>query len=86
MRDVPVVVVLGERGSGKSVALDQERILLTHEGVAVASLHLGRDVSDTISAGADLRQHLTVPEDRPLPHFDLDGREVGLFALTKLVY
>lgn len=29
MRDVPVVVVLGERGSGKSVTLEQEHTLLT---------------------------------------------------------
>jgi ABC-type glutathione transport system ATPase component len=29
LRDVPVVVVLGERGAGKSVALEQERGLLS---------------------------------------------------------
>lgn len=31
MRDVPVVVVLGERGAGKSVALEQEHDLLSSQ-------------------------------------------------------
>ncbi|MFE7244391.1 hypothetical protein [Streptomyces sp. NPDC057580] len=84
MREVPVVVVLGERGSGKSVALDQERALLADDGVAVASLHLGQDVSDTISAGADLRQHLTLPEDRPVQHVLLDGLDEGMSAIPNL--
>jgi hypothetical protein len=84
MREVPVVVVLGERGSGKSVALDQERALLADDGVAVAALHLGRDISDPISAGADLRRHLTPPQDRPEQHVLLDGLDEGMSDIQGL--
>ncbi|MFF7250066.1 hypothetical protein ACFZBU_39965 [Embleya sp. NPDC008237] len=42
--DVPVVVVSGERGSGKSVALEQEQTRLDGARLPNAYVHLGRDV------------------------------------------
>jgi hypothetical protein len=84
MREVPVVVVLGERGSGKSVALEQERALLAEDEVAVAALHLGRDISDSISAGVDLRRLLTPPQDRPEQHVLLDGLDEGMSDIQSL--
>ncbi|MEV6534160.1 hypothetical protein AB0M86_31955 [Streptomyces sp. NPDC051639] len=80
LRDVPVVVVLGERGAGKSVALDQEHALLREQGMRAAPLlHLGRDVFDTASAGSALHQHLSQAEDQGRQrHVLLDGLDEGL--------
>lgn len=84
MRDVPVVVVLGERGAGKSVALEQEHDLLTSQGATTAPLlHLGRDVIDTTSAGSTLQQHLLVAGDGPR-YVLLDGLDEGLSDISSL--
>jgi hypothetical protein len=77
LRDVPVVVVLGERGAGKSVALQQEYDLLSRQGAKVAPmLHLGRDV-DTTSAGSILQQHLGDAGEDPR-YVLLDGLDEAL--------
>jgi hypothetical protein len=48
LRDGPVVVVLGERGPGRSVTLQQEHCLLAEQCLNTAPLvHLGQDVFDT---------------------------------------
>ncbi|MGW6457522.1 hypothetical protein ACWF94_16650 [Streptomyces sp. NPDC055078] len=78
MRDVQVVVVLGERGAGKSVTLEQEHGLLSDGGADVAPwLHLGRDVADTATATSTLQQHLYGHGDGPR-HVLLDGLDEGL--------
>ncbi|WP_405933714.1 hypothetical protein [Streptomyces sp. NBC_00827] len=84
MRDVPVVVVLGERGAGKSVALEQEHGLLRDQGAEAALwLHLGRDVADTVSAGSTLQQHLHGQVDGPR-YVLLDGLDEGLSDIPVL--
>ncbi|MCX5063831.1 MULTISPECIES: hypothetical protein [unclassified Streptomyces] len=84
MRDVPVVVVLGERGAGKSVALEQEHGLLRDQGAEAAPwLHLGRDVADTASAGSTLQQHLHGQGDGPR-YVLLDGLDEGLSDIPGL--
>ncbi|MFG2134786.1 hypothetical protein ACGFNV_44530 [Streptomyces sp. NPDC048751] len=84
MRDVPVVVVLGERGAGKSVALEQEQALLGPQEAGAASLlHLGRDVADTASAAAVLHEHLSAEQDGPL-YVLLDGLDEGLSDIPGL--
>ncbi|MFF3876070.1 hypothetical protein [Streptomyces sp. NPDC001978] len=84
LRDVPVVVVLGERGAGKSVALEQEHALLSEEGVQVVPLlHLGRDVFDTDSASSTLEQRLHAGEDQER-YVLLDGLDEGLSDIPGL--
>ncbi len=78
LRDLPVVVVVGERGAGKSVALEQEHVLLSVGGSNVAPLlHLGRDVFDTGSAGSTLQQHLH-GDGEEAQYVLLDGLDEGL--------
>ncbi|MFI6661470.1 NACHT domain-containing protein [Streptomyces sp. NPDC050523] len=77
LRNVPVVVVLGERGAGKSVALEQEHDLLSSQGAKVAPvLHLGRDV-DIISAASILQEHLNNVGEGPR-YVLMDGLDEGL--------
>ena len=84
LRDVPVVVVLGERGAGKSIALTQEHELLTGAGLEVAPpLHLGRDVYDAASADRALRQRLHAEQDQR-PYVLLDGLDEGLSDIPGL--
>jgi hypothetical protein len=84
MRDVPVLVVLGERGAGKSVALEQEHALLSSQGAATAPLlHLGRDVADTVSAASTLQQHLHRAGGDPR-FVLLDGLDEGLSDIPGL--
>lgn len=84
MRNIPVVVVLGERGAGKSVALEQERALLTDQQAAIALLDLGKDVSDTTTAGTDLRHHLQAAEELSEKHVLLDSLDEGLSDIPGL--
>ncbi|MFJ8097646.1 hypothetical protein [Streptomyces griseofuscus] len=84
LRDVPVVVVLGERGAGKSVALEQEHALLGEEGVQAAPLlHLGRDVFDPPSASIAFDQclHQSIGQVR---HVLLDGLDEGMSDIPGL--
>ncbi|MEV7243093.1 hypothetical protein AB0N92_17855 [Streptomyces sp. NPDC093248] len=83
LRDVPVVVVLGERGAGKSVMLEQEHTQLTSGEVAAAALHLGRDVFDTTSASSRLNQLLHGPAGA-VRHVLLDGLDEGLSDIPGL--
>ncbi|MFJ2008333.1 hypothetical protein [Streptomyces chartreusis] len=81
---MPVVVVLGERGAGKSVALEQEHELLTSQGATTASLlNLGRDVIDVASASSTLHQHLREAGDGPR-YVLLDGLDEGLSDIPGL--
>ncbi|MFI0901880.1 hypothetical protein [Streptomyces sp. NPDC020983] len=78
LRDAPVVVVLGERGAGKTVALQQERDLLSGAGADVAPLlHLGRDVFDAASASSALHELLGGGQGWPR-YVLLDGLDEGL--------
>lgn len=84
LRDVPVVVVLGERGAGKSVTLEQEQSLLESEGVAaVVALHLGQDVFDTASASGRLHDDLHAEQDG-VRYVLLDGLDEGLSDIPGL--
>ncbi len=83
LRDVPVVVVLGERGAGKSVALEQEHHLLERDGAATSLLHLGQQVSDATSAGDDLAELLDAGGDS-VRHLLLDGLDEGMDAIAGL--
>lgn len=86
LRDVPVVVVLGERGAGKSVALEQEHALLSEEGIEVAPLlHLGRDIFDVASASSTLGQHLCLHARVDQTRYVLlDGLDEGLSDIPSL--
>ncbi|WP_123980636.1 hypothetical protein [Streptomyces sp. Ag109_O5-1] len=78
LRDVPVVVMLGERGAGKSVALEQEHALLREEGMqAEPFLHLGRDVFDLMSASTAFGQRLHQSQGQ-VRHVLLDGLDEGM--------
>ncbi|MFK0187861.1 hypothetical protein ACIQV1_27060 [Streptomyces rubiginosohelvolus] len=81
---MPVVVVLGERGAGKSVALEQEHDLLTSQGATAAPLlHLGRDVIDAASASSTLHRHLREAGEGPR-YVLLDGLDEGLSDIPGL--
>ncbi|WP_406490305.1 hypothetical protein OHB06_52265 [Streptomyces sp. NBC_01604] len=84
MRHTPAVVVLGERGCGKSVALAQERTRLLEAGLPVAFLDLGKDVFDLASAGARLYQHLHASMEMGERFVLLDGLDEGLSDIPGL--
>ncbi|MEU9380025.1 hypothetical protein AB0D38_02995 [Streptomyces sp. NPDC048279] len=84
LRDAPVVVVLGERGAGKSVALEQEYALLGEKGVqAMPFLHLGRDVFDLPSASTAFDQLLHQSHGQ-VRHVLLDGLDEGMSDIPGL--
>ncbi|MFH8804918.1 NACHT domain-containing protein [Streptomyces sp. NPDC017936] len=83
VRDVPVVVVLGERGCGKSVAFEQELSCLLDDATPATLIHLGQDVYDTATASACLRHHLN-PEGDGTCHVLLDGLDEGLSDIPAL--
>ncbi|MFE6470172.1 NACHT domain-containing protein [Streptomyces rochei] len=83
VRDVPVVVVLGERGCGKSVAFEQELARLLDDTTPATLIHLGQDVYDTATAAAHLRHHLKPESDRT-QHVLLDGLDEGLSDIRGL--
>ncbi|MCC9711824.1 hypothetical protein E4N62_45410 [Streptomyces sp. MNU76] len=84
MRHRPVIVVLGERGCGKSVALAQEHTRLLEAGLPVAFLDLGKDVFDLASAAARLRQHLHAGLEQDERFVLLDGLDEGLSDIPGL--
>ncbi|MEU6071047.1 hypothetical protein ABZ864_43050 [Streptomyces sp. NPDC047082] len=86
LRNVPVVVIVGERGAGKSVTLEREHALLRDEAVdAAALLYLGRDVFDSTSARDTFDQHLLQAEDDArVRHVLLDGLDEGLSDIPGL--
>ncbi|MET7379903.1 hypothetical protein ABZT08_13980 [Streptomyces sp. NPDC005526] len=86
LRNVPVIVILGERGAGKSVALAQEHALLRDEAIEAASLlHLGRDVFDSTSARSTFDQHLHRADDNAwVRHVLLDGLDEGMSDIPGL--
>lgn len=84
LRDVPVVVMLGERGAGKSVALEQEHALLREKDVQAAPLlHLGRDVFDPTSASTAFDQCLHQSKAQ-VQHVLLDGLDEGMSDIPGL--
>ncbi|MFD0425271.1 NACHT domain-containing protein [Streptomyces parvus] len=76
--DAPVVVLLGERGMGKSVTLEQERIRLQEQGASVTWLNLGKDVFDISTAGSALLDAFHVPEEASEHYVLLDSLDEGL--------
>lgn len=84
LRDVPVIVVLGERGAGKTVTLEQEHALLQAQGASVALVNLGQDVFDTSVAAADLRHLLRVPDSLAERYVLLDSLDEGLSDIPGL--
>ncbi|MGA5418478.1 hypothetical protein [Streptomyces pseudogriseolus] len=84
MRQTPAVVVLGERGCGKSVALEQEHAQLDAAGVPVTFLHLGRDVFDVTSAATRLEQALCTGLEVGTRFLLLDGLDEGLSDIPGL--
>ncbi|WSQ15094.1 hypothetical protein OG604_49475 [Streptomyces sp. NBC_01231] len=84
LRGVPVVVMLGERGAGKSVALEQEYALLGEEGIQAAPLlHLGREVFDSPSARTAVDERLR-PWHGQMRHVLLDGLDEGMSDIPGL--
>ncbi len=78
-----MVVVLGERGCGKSVAFEQELARLLDDTTPATLIHLGQDVYDTATAAAHLRHHLK-PEGDRTQHVLLDGLDEGLSDIRGL--
>ncbi|MEU5739546.1 hypothetical protein ABZ784_16320 [Streptomyces tendae] len=85
VRDVPVVVVLGERGCGKSVAFDQEFASLVDDATPAVLIDLGQDVYDTATASTRLHHHLNPLGGDGTHHVLLDGLDEGLTTANKMV-
>lgn len=83
VRDVPVVVVLGERGCGKSVAFEQELARLLDDATLASLIDLGQDVYDTATASTCLHHHLN-PEGDGTHYVLLDGLDEGLSDIPAL--
>ncbi|AQS71685.1 hypothetical protein B1H29_36980 [Streptomyces pactum] len=83
VRDVPVVVVLGERGCGKSVAFEQELARLLDDATPATLIDLGQDVYDTATASTHLHHRLN-PEGDGTHHVLLDGLDEGLSDIPAL--
>lgn len=84
VRQIPVVVLLGERGCGKSVTLDQERTQLLQAGLPVTFLDLGKDVFDLPSARERLQQNLSTSVGEEARYVLLDGLDEGLSDIPGL--
>ncbi|MFC9463183.1 NACHT domain-containing protein [Streptomyces coelicoflavus] len=84
VRDVPVVVVLGERGCGKSVAFDQELASLVDDATPAVLIDLGQDVYDTATASTRLHHHLNPLGGDGTHHVLLDGLDEGLSDIPAL--
>ncbi|MFJ7297795.1 hypothetical protein [Streptomyces collinus] len=83
-RSTALIVLRGERGLGKSVALRQEYDALTAEGVPAAWLEL-KQCTTVESAQTRLRQALTRPSTEAGEwHVLLDGLDEGLNDLPQL--
>jgi hypothetical protein len=84
VQHTPAVVILGERGCGKSVALAQEHTRLLETGLPVTFLHLGKDVFDITSAGTQLHQDLRTAVEADERFVLLDGLDEGMSDIPGL--
>lgn len=77
-REVPVVVVRGERGLGKSVAMEQECAALREQGLPVAWVDLGRCVDASVAEEELARAFRRPREGEGAWYVILDGLDEGL--------
>ncbi|MFE3106876.1 hypothetical protein ACFXKJ_40380 [Kitasatospora indigofera] len=83
-RDVPLLVLRGEWGMGKSYALEQERADLEAAGLPVRLLDLGTCGASVSRAEAKLTQAFEWPVGVGEWHVLLDGLDEGLDRLPEL--
>ncbi|MFJ3804391.1 hypothetical protein ACIPSJ_50010 [Streptomyces sp. NPDC090088] len=77
LRDVPALVLMAERGSGKTHVLEAEAKALHSEGLTVCLLDLG-DLAQEPDLAAALAQQATPPPDGGVWHVLLDSYDEAL--------
>lgn len=83
-RAVPVLVLRGEWGMGKSYAFEQEQRDLEAAGLPVQRLDLGKCGTDAARAAAKLAAVFQLPAGATEWHVLLDGLDEGLDNLLEL--